>query len=155
MGILRQTNVTNAIHQLYSFRFRQKFQDLLKDIHFVLAQECCTQGYAILIGRILTKWCEVIKKLAFVNAYSICFLRSFDHYFLKSKLVIFFRFTRNSECILFAVSIAYFLFQIVHIFRFIAGSCYPSSVAPESALYSVSDEWLVQRNGRRSSLSKY
>ena len=121
----------------------------------MLAQECCTQGYAILIGRILTKWCEVIKKLAFVNAYSICFLRSFDHYFLKSKLVIFFRFTRKSESILFAVNIAYFLFQIVHIFRFIAGSCYPSSVAPESALYSVSDEWLVQRNGRRSSLSKY
>ena len=73
----------------------------------------------------------------------------------NQNLSFLFRFTRNSESILFAVNIAYFLFQIVHIFRFIAGSCYPSSVATESALYSVSDEWLVQRNGRRSSLSKY
>ena len=154
VGIFRQTNVTNGIHQLYSFRFWQKFQDLLKDFQFVLAQECCTQGYAILIGRNLTKWCEVIKKLAFVKA------KAFVSW--EASIIIssnqnchFFRFTRNSESIIFVVNIAYFLFQIVHVFRFIAGSCYPSSVATESLLYSVSDEWLVQRNGRRSSLSKY
>ena len=50
----------------------------------------------------------------------------------------------------FAVSIAYFRFQIVQVSRFMAGSCYPSWFATESALYCVLDKCLVRRNGTSS-----
>ena len=47
----------------------------------------------------------------------------------------------------FAVSIAYFRFYIVQVSRFMAGSCYPSWFATESALYCVLEKCLVRRNG--------
>ena len=50
----------------------------------------------------------------------------------------------------FAVSIVYFRFHIVQVSRFMAGSCYPSRFATESALYCVSDKCLVQRSGTSS-----
>ena len=50
----------------------------------------------------------------------------------------------------FAASIAYFRFHIVQVSRFMAGSCYPSCFATESALYCVSDKCLVRRNGTSS-----
>ena len=50
----------------------------------------------------------------------------------------------------FAVSIAYFRFHIVQVSQFMAGSCYPSWFATESALYCVLDKCLVRWNGTSS-----
>ena len=74
---------------IYSLRFRPKVQDLFEAIKFVVAQECCNQNGAILMGHICATWCELIIKLTFVNAYSICFIRGFDQYFLEWKPFIF------------------------------------------------------------------
>ena len=56
---------------IYSLRFRPKVQDLLEAILFVVAQECCNQNCASLMGHISKTWCEFINRLTFVNAYSI------------------------------------------------------------------------------------
>ena len=49
----------------------------------------CNQHCAILMGNFFTTCCEFIKKLTFVNAYSICFIQNFDQYFLEWKPFIF------------------------------------------------------------------
>ena len=74
---------------VYSVRFRPKVQDLFETIKFVVAQERCNQNWVILMGHIFKTWCEFINKLTFVNAYSICFIQSFDQYFLEWKPFIF------------------------------------------------------------------
>ena len=120
----------------------------------MVKQECCNGDYAVLIGHIFTKRCEVIRKWPSSTP------RAITSWKLRSK-------NRETKTFFSVISLHVanlcFSLSALRIFasrlwRFpvlMTGSCYPSYFATESALYRLSDECSIRGAGTSNSFWSY
>ena len=149
-GFFHQAEITNCVEEFYSFHCLEKFQDLLKSIQFVVAQECCNQNNAILIGPILTKLCEVIKNWPSSTPRAYIFWKAWIRISANENFSTF-NFPRNHFIDWISQSaMGFFVSRLYKIPVMTAGSCYPSFFAAESALYRLPEECLIKKIGGSS-----
>ena len=124
-----QTVISISIHSI----FERSFRISLKAFS-LWSQECCNQNYAILIGPILTKWCEFIKNWPSSTSTANTSWKA-PIRISSNQNFLFFNFPRNLFIDWISQStLSFFVFRLYKIPVMIAGSCYPSSSAAESAL---------------------